>query len=55
VGPDEAALKLAVEAFQRHFRPAKIDGLIDVECTAILECIVRRYRSPSYRTVPVRL
>ncbi len=54
VGPDDAGLKLAVEAFQRHFRPAKIDGIIDVECTAILECLVRRYRSPSYRSVPVR-
>ena len=54
VGPDEAALKLAVEAFQRHFRPAKIDGAIDVECTAILECLVRRYRSPPYRPAVVR-
>ncbi len=54
VGPDEAALKLAVEAFQRHFRPAKIDGVIDVECTAILECLVRRYQSPPYRPAVVR-
>jgi N-acetyl-anhydromuramyl-L-alanine amidase AmpD len=54
VGPDETALKLAVEAFQRHFRPSKIDGLIDVECTAILECLVRRYQSPPYRSAEVR-
>ena len=54
VGPDEAGLKMAVEAFQRHFRPAKIDGDIDVECTAILECLVRRYQSPAYRSLPVR-
>jgi len=54
VGRDEAALKLAVEAFQRHFRPAKIDGVIDVECTAILECLVRRYQSPPYRPTVVR-
>ena len=49
VGPDEAALKLATEAFQRHFRPSKVDGVIDVESTAILECLVRRYRSAPYR------
>jgi N-acetyl-anhydromuramyl-L-alanine amidase AmpD len=54
VGPDDAGLKLAVEAFQRHFRPAKIDGIIDVECTAILECLVRRYQSPAYRSAQVR-
>jgi len=51
VGPDEAGMKLAVEAFQRHFRPAKVDGLIDVESTAILECLVRRYHSAPYRKV----
>jgi N-acetyl-anhydromuramyl-L-alanine amidase AmpD len=54
VGPDEAALKLATEAFQRHFRPAKIDGVIDVESTAILECLVRRYQSSPYRPAIVR-
>lgn len=54
VAPDEAGLKLAVEAFQRHFRPTKIDGVIDVECTAILECLVRRYGSPPYRPAEVR-
>ena len=54
VGPDDAGLKLAVEAFQRHFRPSKIDGVIDVECTATLESLVRRYRPPSYRSVQVR-
>ena len=54
VAPDDAGLKLAVEAFQRHFRPSKIDGVIDLECTAILECLVRRYQSPPYRSVQVR-
>jgi N-acetyl-anhydromuramyl-L-alanine amidase AmpD len=54
VGPDDAGLKLSVEAFQRHFRPAKIDGLIDVESTAILESLVRRYQSTPYRAVEVR-
>lgn len=54
VAPDDAGLKLAVEAFQRHFRPSKIDGVIDGECTAILECLVRRYQSPTYRPTQVR-
>ena len=54
VAPDDAGLKLAVEAFQRHFRPSKIDGVIDGECTAILECLVRRYQSPTYRSTQVR-
>ena len=54
VGHDEAGLKLAVEAFQRHFRPAKIDGIIDVECTAILECLIRRYQSPAYRSLTIK-
>lgn len=55
VGPDEAGLKLATEAFQRHFRPAKVDGIIDVESTAILECLVRRYLSAPYRPADLRL
>jgi len=54
VPPEDAGLKLGVEAFQRHFRPAKIDGVIDAECTAILECLVRRYQSPPYRPAAVR-
>lgn len=54
VGPDDAGLKLSVEAFQRHFRPAKIDGIVDVESTAILECLVRRYQSTPYRAVEIR-
>jgi N-acetyl-anhydromuramyl-L-alanine amidase AmpD len=41
----EATLKLAMEAFQRHFRPAKIDGLVDDECVAILQALVKKYRS----------
>lgn len=54
VPPEDAGLKLGVEAFQRHFRPTKIDGVIDAECTAILECLVRRYQSPPYRPAAVR-
>jgi len=47
--PGEAGLKLGVEAFQRHFRPAKVDGLIDKETVAILEALLRRYQPKSYR------
>jgi N-acetyl-anhydromuramyl-L-alanine amidase AmpD len=47
--PGEAGLKLGVEAFQRHFRPAKVDGLIDNETVAILEALLRRYQPKSYR------
>lgn len=36
----EASLNEAVIAFQRHFRPAKIDGLADPECEAILAALL---------------
>ncbi|GBL24978.1 N-acetylmuramoyl-L-alanine amidase AmiD [Opitutia bacterium] len=45
----EAGLKLGVEAFQRHFRSAKVDGLIDQETVAILEALLRRYQPKAYR------
>ena len=47
--PGDAGLKLGVEAFQRHFRPAKIDGLVDNETVAILEALLRRYQPKAYR------
>jgi N-acetylmuramoyl-L-alanine amidase len=47
--PGETGLKLGVEAFQRHFRAAKVDGLIDHETVAILEALLRRYQSKAYR------
>jgi N-acetylmuramoyl-L-alanine amidase len=43
----EATLKLALEAFQRHFRPAKVDGVADDECVAILQALVKKYRPAS--------
>lgn len=49
--PGDAGLKLGVEAFQRHFRPAKVDGLIDNETVAILEALLRRYQPKAYREV----
>jgi len=45
----DAGLKLGIEAFQRHFRPAKIDGFADPESLAILQSLVRRYRSEELR------
>lgn len=47
----DATLKLALEAFQRHFRPAKVDGLIDDEGVAILQSLIKKYRTPP-RPVP---
>ena len=47
--PGDVGLKLGVEAFQRHFRSAKVDGLIDNETVAILEALLRRYQSKAFR------
>ena len=47
--PGDAGLKLGVEAFQRHFRPTKVDGLVDNETVAILEALLRRYQPKAYR------
>ena len=49
--PGDTGLKLGVEAFQRHFRPTKVDGLVDAETVAILEALLRRYQPKSYREV----
>lgn len=47
--PGDVGLKLGVEAFQRHFRPSKVDGIIDAETVAILQALLRRYQPESYR------
>lgn len=52
--PGEAGLKLGVEAFQRHFRSAKVDGLIDQETVVILEALLRRYQPKSYREAKLK-
>ena len=52
--PGDAGLKAGVEAFQRHFRPRQIDGVIDAESMAILEALVRRYQPASYRAVRLK-
>lgn len=52
--PGDAGLKLGVEAFQRHFRPAKVDGVVDNETVAILEALLRRYQPKAYREARLR-
>ena len=47
--PGDVGLKLGIEAFQRHFRPSKVDGVIDAGTVAILESLVRRYQPKAYR------
>ena len=49
----DAGLKLGVEAFQRHFRSAKVDGIIDNESVSILEALIRRYQPKSYRDTDI--
>ncbi|RMF12785.1 MAG: N-acetylmuramoyl-L-alanine amidase [Alphaproteobacteria bacterium] len=39
-GEDDEVEQALVRAFQRHFRPARIDGLMDAECRAILARLV---------------
>ncbi|WP_091906529.1 N-acetylmuramoyl-L-alanine amidase [Chitinasiproducens palmae] len=34
-----------VRAFQLHFRPAKLDGVVDVETAAVLYALLARYRA----------
>ena len=39
--PDmDVPAKTVIEAFQRHFRPARIDGIADKECEAILAALL---------------
>ena len=54
VEPGDAGLKLALEAFQRHFRQSKVDGAADAETVALLEALLRRYKPDVYRTARFR-
>ena len=54
IEPGEAGLKSAVEAFQRHFRTKKVDGIIDPETIATLEALVRRYRPQTLRALRIK-
>jgi N-acetylmuramoyl-L-alanine amidase len=51
----DKTLGLALESFQRHFRGAKVDGLADDETVAILQALVKKYRSgPAKAASPAR-
>jgi N-acetylmuramoyl-L-alanine amidase len=42
IPPDvEWSLRDVIVAFQRHFRPARIDGVADAECAAILDALLQ--------------
>ena len=43
-GVADAATNLVVAAFQRHFRPARVDGIIDAETAVCLASLVDRKR-----------
>ncbi|PHX58900.1 MAG: N-acetylmuramoyl-L-alanine amidase [Opitutia bacterium] len=43
----DKTLGLAIEAFQRHFRGSKVDGIADDETVAILQALVKKYRRGS--------
>lgn len=45
--PGDAGLRNGVEAFQRHFRPHRVDGTMDAETGALLRALLRRYRPES--------
>jgi len=43
IRPDaEASLDKVIIAFQRHFRPAKLDGVFDAECESILAALLAK-------------
>jgi N-acetylmuramoyl-L-alanine amidase len=51
----DKTLGLAIEAFQRHFRGSKVDGVADDETVAILQALVKKYRSaPAKAAAPAR-
>jgi N-acetylmuramoyl-L-alanine amidase len=44
-GPYDAALKAAVQAFQRRFRPERLDGVADEQSCALIEDLRRKVTS----------
>ena len=47
IRPDaEASLEQATIAFQRHFRPTKLDGAFDAECESILAGLLAKLDGP---------
>jgi len=46
VSPDVAiSLSTVVSAFQRHFRPERVDGMIDADSQARLDALLRSTNS----------
>jgi Negative regulator of beta-lactamase expression len=39
--PPDVPAEAAIMAFQRHFRPSKIDGVMDGECAALVSALLR--------------
>ena len=51
----DKTLRLGIEAFQRHFRASKVDGVADDETVAILQALVKKYPGASPKaSVPAR-
>jgi N-acetylmuramoyl-L-alanine amidase len=51
----DKTLGLAIEAFQRHFRGSMVDGVADDETVAMLQALVKKYRSaPAKAAAPAR-
>lgn len=44
---DDTNVRLVISAFQRHFRPASIDGMLDNETYAILIALLKKYKRHS--------
>jgi N-acetylmuramoyl-L-alanine amidase len=45
-GNFDARTRIVVEAFQRHFRPERVDGVADVSTVATLHALLRALTSP---------
>ena len=43
-GENDVPTRFVVRAFQMHFRPARTDGLVDAQTTAILFALLEKYR-----------
>ena len=52
-GADDEATRLVVTAFQRHFRPERIDGIVDAETALRLAALLDRKRRMQARQAGV--
>jgi len=53
--PGPQGLRVGIEAFQRHFRPHRVDGTMDIETSARLRALLRRYRPEITQATPAAL